>query len=58
MVVQMNDRDSKRFAWFVLVALLIVTADVVFGAGVVIDMRRYCDNASNTEWILRGCWAF
>lgn len=60
MVVQMTDREWRRFVWFVIIAVLILAADTVFAGQV--HFRNYaafytwCETASSWDYIVSGCW--
>ncbi len=61
MTMQMNDRDARRFVWAVLLAVLVATSGVIADDGVYYDLRgfmKWCETASNTAYILAGCWRF
>lgn len=61
MLVQMNQAESRRFVWAVLLAVLIASSGIVFADDVYIDtrgFRKWCENASNWAYIVSGCWRY
>jgi hypothetical protein len=56
----MTPSEMRRFVIAILLSVL-VAASAVRADGIYIDLRgfrKWCETASNTAYILAGCWRF
>jgi hypothetical protein len=61
MGTQMNAAEARRFAWAVMLATIVAASAIVFADGVYMSdapFRKWCETASNTMYILAGCWRY